>query len=129
MRRCTDCLYNIVEDTKLSQCDLFKLESWSVEWQLKLNTNKCEVMRARRPDYKLMDKTLKVVNERKALGIQVNSNLSRNLLANKCANKANRVLGFLKWTVGPRIPKIFSKPYISLVPPIMYTAYPSEVRI
>ena len=39
--------------------------------------------------------------------------------ANKCANKANRVPGFIKRTVGPKTPQLFSKLYKSLVHPIL----------
>ena len=35
--------------------------------------------------------------------------------ANKCANKANSVLGFIRRTVGPKNPELFSKLYKSLV--------------
>ena len=39
--------------------------------------------------------------------------------ANKCANKANSVLGFIKRTVGPKNPQLFSKLYKSLIRPIL----------
>ena len=41
------------------------------------------------------------------------------LMANKCANKANSVLGFIRRTVGPKNPELFSKLYKSLVCPIL----------
>ena len=31
--------------------------------------------------------------------------------ANKCANKANSVLGFIRRTMGPKDPELFSKHY------------------
>ena len=41
-----------------------------------------------------------------------------------CVNKANRVVGFLKRTVGPRNDKLFSKLYMSLVRPILEYCVP-----
>ena len=55
------------------------------------------------------------VSEVKDLGIYITSNLSWSMQANKCANKANSVLGFIKRTVGPKNPQLFSKLYKSLV--------------
>ena len=59
------------------------------------------------------------MSETKDLGIYITSNLSWSLQANKCANKANSVLGFVRRTVGPKNPDLFSKLYKSLVRPIL----------
>ena len=48
----------------------------------------------------------------------ITSNLSWSMQTNKCANKANSVLGFIRRTVGPKNPELFSKLYKSLVRPI-----------
>ena len=55
------------------------------------------------------------VSEVKDLGIYITSNLSWSMQAHICANKANSVLGFIKRTVGPKNPQLFSKLYKSLV--------------
>ena len=62
---------------------------------------------------------LKAVSEVKDLGIHITSNLVWSLHANKCANKANSVLGFIRRTVGPNNSELFLKLYKSLVRPIL----------
>ena len=59
--------------------------------------------------YHLFGNQLKAVSEVKDLGIYITSNLSRSMQANKCANKANSVLGFIRRAVGPKNPELFSK--------------------
>ena len=117
-------VYRILGDTKEDveelQKDLIRLESWSNDCQLKFDTDKCEAKRISRkndhssPQYHLCGNHLKSVSEVKDLGIYITSNLSWSTQANKCANKANSVLGFIKRTVGPKNPQLFSKLYKSL---------------
>ena len=71
------------------------------------------------PQYHLCGNQLKAVSEVKDLGIYITSNLSWSMQANKCASKANSVLGFIKRMVGPKRPQMFSKRYKSLVRPIL----------
>ena len=111
------------EDVEELQKDLSHLESWSNDWQQKL---KCEVMRISKkndyssPQYHLCGNQLKTVSEIKDLGIYITSNPSWSIQANKCANKANSVLGFIRRTVGPKDPELFAKHYYkSLVRPIL----------
>ena len=78
------------------------------------------------PQYHLCGNQLKAVSEVKDLGIFITSNLSWSTQANKCANKANSVLGVIGRTVGPKNPELFSKLYKSLVRPIL--EYCSPVR-
>ena len=114
-------VYRLLGDTKEDaeelQKDLSYLESWSNDWQLKFNTDICEAMRiSKKKDYlgaqyHLCGNQLKTVSEVKDLGIYITSNLSWSIQANKCANKANSVLGFIRRTVGPKDPELFSKLY------------------
>ena len=123
-------VYRLLGDTKEDaeelQKDLSYLESWSNDWQLKFNTDICEVMRISKKNdylsaqYHLCGNQLKTVSEVKDLGIYITSNLSWSIQANKCANKANSVLGFIRRTVGPKDPELFAKHYYkSLVRPIL----------
>ena len=122
-------VYRILGDTKEDveelQKDLIRLESWSNDWRLKFNTDKCEAMCMSKkndyssPQYQLCGNQLKAVSEVKDLGIYITSNLSWSMQANKCANKANSVLGSIKRMVGPKKPQLFSKLYKSLVRPIL----------
>lgn len=99
---------------------LTRLESWSHEF----NTGKCEVMSILKKNDNLSPlqchlcgNQLKAVCEVKDLGIHITSNLSWSLHVTKCANNTNSVLGFIRRTVGPKYPKLFSKLYKSLVRP------------
>ena len=118
-------LNNVEEDHRTLQNDLMKLETWSANWRLNFNTEKCEVMRITkktdhtRPSYTLTNKALNVVDETKDLGVNITSKLSWSLHVNQCVNKANRVLGFLKRTVGPKNHQLFSKLYKTLVRQIL----------
>ena len=93
------------------------LESWSNGWQQKFNTDKCEVTRISKKNdhlsaqYHLCGNQLKTVPQVKDLGIYITSNLSWSIQANNCANKAKNVLGFIRRTVGPKDPELFSKLY------------------
>ena len=69
--------------------------------------------------YHLCGNQLKAVSEVKDLGIYITSNLSWSMQTNKCANKANSVLGFIRRVVGPNNTELFSKLYKSLVRPIL----------
>ena len=123
-------LRNVHEDTQILQDDLNALEQWSIDWQLSFNTTKCEVMRISQkndtssPGHHLCDNRLNTVSETKDLGIYITSNLSWSLQATKCANKANSVVGFVRRTVGPNNPDLFSKLYKSLVRPILEYSSP-----
>ena len=76
------------------------------------------------PGYHLCGNRSNTVSKTKDLNIYIMSNLSWSLQATKCANKANSVLGFVRWTVGPNNPDLFSKLYKSLVRPILEYSSP-----
>ena len=116
---------NTEKDTGQLQGDLFKLQSWSIDWQLNFNPGKWGVKTdLTKPHYTLMNETLKLVDMSKDLGVNITSKLSWSFQVNECVNKANRVIGFLKRTVGPRNDKLFSKLYTSLVRPILEYCVP-----
>ena len=75
-------IYNKIrsdEDTANLQSDLCNLVSWSKEWQMLFNVEKCKVMRIGYDNMKaenLMDGVkLKHVNEKKDLGVIINEDL------------------------------------------------------
>lgn len=86
-------VYRVLRDTKKDieelQKDLTRLESWSNDWPLKFNTDKCEAMRISKkndyssPQYHLWGNQLKAVSEVKDLGIYITSNLSWSVQGNK----------------------------------------------
>ena len=112
-------------DVTALQSDLNTLEYWSELWQLNFNVDKCETMRITHkkdnaaPDYHLLSNSLEVVKEMKDLGVHVIFNLSWSTQVNKCVNKGNKILGFLKRNVGPGNPLGFSRLYTTLVRPIL----------
>ena len=114
-------LRNVHEDAQILQNALNILEQWSTEGQLSFNTAKCEAIRISKkndtscPEYYLCGNKLNQVSETKDLVIYVTSNLSWSLQVTKCANKANSVLGFVRRTVGPKNPNLFSTLYKSFL--------------
>ena len=122
-------VYRVLRDTKEDvqelQKDLPRLESWSNNWQLRFNTDKCEAMRISKrndyssPQYHLCGNQLKPVSEVKDFGIYITTNLSWSLQTNKCTNRANSVLGFIRRMGGPKNPELFSNLSKSLVRPIL----------
>ena len=73
---------NTEKDTGQLQGDLSKLQSWSIDWQLNFNPGKCEVIRMTKktdftkPDYAIMNETLKLVEVSKDLYVNITSKLS-----------------------------------------------------
>ena len=110
-----------ITDTAALQSDLHSLSGWAATWQMTFNAEKCESTRIMHtqdntsPNYTLGGKSLKSVQSVKDLGVTLSSNLSWNKHVGITTNKANKVLGIIKRTVGTG--------NISLVRPILeYTA-------
>jgi hypothetical protein len=68
--------------------------------------------------------SLKVVHSVKDLGVNVSSDLSWNKHVGITVNKANKVLGIIKRTVGTSNRQVFSTLYKSLVRPSLEYAVP-----
>ena len=122
-------LSNIARDSEALQFDVDQLASWASKWQLRFNSDKCEVLRITHkrdsslPSYSL-DTSLKTVKCVKDLGIMVSSDLSWSEHVNVTINKANKLLGLVQRTVGSSNPSAFSTLYKSLVRPILEYAVP-----
>ena len=82
-------------------------------WQVKFNPEKCEAMRIShkqdksKHQYYLSDARLKCVDSYKDLGVIMSRDLSWSNHVNASVNKANKVLGLLKRTVGSKNREIF----------------------
>ena len=74
--------------------------------------------------YHLLNKELKSVNSCKDPCVQVSRDLSWSNHVNAIVNKANKVVGLLKRTVGSKNREIFSMLFKSLVRPILDYACP-----
>ena len=113
------------DDPDILQEDLKKLEMWSKDWQMELNTEKCKVLRVTRKrtplvyDYTLHGKTLKSADCDKYLGVYITHDLSWNTHVSNIVNKGNRTLGVLRRNLQISSPTLKSIAYKSLVRPIL----------
>ena len=123
---------DIARDTSILQSDLFHLRNWSEVWQLNFNAKKCEIMQVTHnrdksvPHYSLVPRgeRLSSVSSVKVLGITISHDLSWSLHVVEVVNKANKVLGLIKRTIGSVNKEIFSTLYKALVRPILEYASP-----
>ena len=74
--------------------------------------------------YHLSNTELKSVNSCKDLGVYVSRDLSWSNNVDAIVNKANKVVGLIKRTVGSKNKEIFSMLYKSLVKPVLEYACP-----
>jgi len=85
------------------QDDLNTLLQWSKDWQMLFNIDKCKVMHFGRNnlmmDYTLDNKSLKVVQEEKDLGIVISQDLKASAQCIQAYSKANRMLGVINRSI------------------------------
>jgi len=90
-------------DQLLMQNDLNKLWSWSVDWQMLFNIDKCKVMHFGRKNtlfsYQLEGKCLEKVSEEKDFGIIISNDLKVSKQCTEAYAKANKMLGVIKRTI------------------------------
>ena len=96
-------IQNNQENIEALQGDLLTLESWSEQWLLSLNTEKCKVMKLGAVDnglYFLHDNNkqteLLCCDNEKDLGVWISKDLKWSKQCNTAANKATSVLGIIK---------------------------------
>ena len=105
-----NCILKFADDTKFfgvvnsteehvgMQDDLNKLLSWSKEWQMLFNVEKCKVMHfgRRNASYnQLASKSLDEVLEEKDLGVTLTCDLKTSQHCTHAYSKANRILGVI----------------------------------
>jgi hypothetical protein len=119
-----------VLDTHILQNDLNSLDEWAHTWQLKFNVEKCETMRLThsndtlKSSYTLGTSILKDTESFKDLGVTVSRDLTWSKHVCITVNKANKILGTIKRSVGTANTKVFSMLYNALVRPILEYAAP-----
>lgn len=102
-----DCvIYRVISnssDTAMLQTDLDNISAWCTSWHMRLNTNKCKVMRISRSadcsnvyNYHLEGLVLEKVMSYKYLGVHLTANLSWEKHIEYISNNANRMLGYLR---------------------------------
>ena len=98
-------LYNTIkskEDCIPLQNDINKLATWSKQWQLLFNHEKCEHLRITNKllpiisSYSISGDNIKEANSIKYLGVTINSKLNWSEHIAKITSKASSVLGFLQ---------------------------------
>ena len=100
-------------DYQLLQADLNNLSEWACKWQLRFNADECESMHITHSRDKsvtnyIPDKPLRDVDSFKDLGVVITKDLSWGNHVSMTVNKANKVLGSIKRSVGTaNIKRIF----------------------
>ena len=110
-----------LEDQLLLQVCINRLAEWCIEWDLKLNFKKCNVLKYNYKGfdygYKIDNSTLEAVESINDLGVVFESNLKFSKHVSNKISKANSVLGLIKRNFDLLPPKAFLLLYISLVRP------------
>ena len=118
------CEIKSINDCHDMQTQIDILEEWSNTWLLRFNVDKCNVMSITRKispvkfQYHLGNSNLVQVDEFKDLGVIIQDNLLWDSHIRTQVKKANRMLYFIKRTLGPRSPMEAKRLlYLSLVRP------------
>ena len=92
-------------DCQLLQADLNNLSEWASKWQLRFNADKCKSMHITHSRDKsvtnyTLDKPLRDLDSFKDLGVVITKDLSWGNQVSMTVNKANKVPGSIKRSVG-----------------------------
>ena len=106
------------------QRDLSSLEKWEGQWQMEFNPSKCTVIQisnkhTAKTSYILHGETLQTVEESKYLGVVFNNHLTWQNHISATANKASKVLGFLRRNLHDCSTKVKAASYSTMVRPIL----------
>ena len=108
-------------EIKRAQEALRKIGSWSEEWQMPFNVDKCKVMhigpRNNKAKYELLGKQLATCSEEKDLGVIITDDLKFSKQCMEAEKKANKILGYIKRQFKTRQPDTILKLYNALVRP------------
>ena len=124
-----DCLlYRVItseQDTVALQKDLDILAQWASKWQMKFNISKCTFMRCTRSlnpipsKYSLQGVNLDESDQHMYLGVMLDKSLSWSSHITYVANKATRMLNFLKRHLSKCSTATKASAYLILVRPLM----------
>jgi ribonucleases P/MRP protein subunit RPP40 len=116
-------------DRRRIQMDLNKLETWSKDWQMSFNIEKCKVMHIGKQNptqkYYLNGQALSNVKEETDLGITITADLKPSKQCRTVYTKACRVLGMIHRTIKNRDKTTLLCLYKSLVRPLLEYAVPA----
>ncbi|KAK3098073.1 hypothetical protein FSP39_015909 [Pinctada imbricata] len=124
-----DCLLyrkvRSLEDSKILQNDLDRLQQWEDSWLMSFNPDKCEVLRVtnkRKPllsTYTIHGVPLASVKTAKYLGLNISTNLTWTPHIDNIAKKANNITAFLRRNISTCPSKIKEQCYRTMVRPVM----------
>ena len=129
-----DCLlYRTIKSEQASvllEWDLDTLSLWAKVWQMRFNLSKCTVIRCTRShnpmiiNYSLHGFTLSVTNKHSYmyLGVMLDDQLSWSIHITNVANKATRMLNFLKHHLSKCSSNVEASAYLLMVCPLMECA-------
>ena len=111
-----------IDDVNKLRDDLKNLFSWSEDWLMLFNLDKCKVLHfgktnSSRCQYSLGGKILEEVQEERDLGVIVSSDLRVSQQCAKVVKTANRILGMVSRTFTLRSKDVILRLYKSLVRP------------
>lgn len=109
------------EDRKSLQKDIDKLGEWATTWQMKFNTNKCEVIhfgkKNDRASYFLNEEELRCNATQRDLGVLVHESLKVSMQVQQAIRKANGVLAFIARGIEYKNTEVLLQLYTVLVRP------------
>jgi len=114
-----------VKDSLCLQRDLHIIYSWANKWQMKLNIDKCVVLRCKRSlsplqfVYKINDETLKVNEQHPYLGIIFHEHMHYSHHISSISSNANKSLNFLCHNLSKCSSDIKENTYLTIVRPTL----------
>ena len=119
-----------LEDAEQLQEDLCKICEWTNKWQMKLNIDKCAVLRCTRSPipiqyaYTLMGHNLEIKKLYTYLGVGIDNTMSWSSHIQMIGNRSTKVLNFIKRNLNSCPLDTKKTAYLMLVRPIMEYAAP-----
>ena len=121
-----------IQEAEQLQDDLHKIYEWTNKWQMKLNVDKCTVLRCTRSEtpiqyvYTLMNCNLHVkrLHTYIYLGVEIDNTMSWSPHIQTVSNRATKVFNFVKQNLGNCPASTKRIAYLTLVRPIMEYAAP-----
>ena len=119
------------QDKQILQRDLEILHNWEVKWLMDFNPDKCFVLNITRKKYPMLNKytlknvTLQTVKTTTYLGIEISNDLRWSPQIEKCTQKANKTLCFLRRNLKTNNIAVKTQAYQALVRP--HLEYASQV--
>ena len=122
------------QDSKQLQEDLHKICEWTHKWQMKINVEKCAVLRCTRSlnpiqyTYTLSGRNVDIKKCHTYLGVAIDNTMSWSSHIQTVSNRATKVLNFIKRNLNNCPSDTKRTAYLTLVRPIMEYAAPCSLH-